>query len=63
VQRDRARDAVVGVGVHHFQPVKAAVLLQELALDLDGLAVALLLRAHAELERHPLLVLGDSFAC
>jgi hypothetical protein len=48
VQRDGARHTVIGVDLHHFQTVEAAVFLQELTLDLDGLAVALLLGAHAE---------------
>ena len=45
MQRDGARYTVISVGLCHFQTVEAAVFLQELALDLDGLAVALLLGA------------------
>jgi hypothetical protein len=47
VQRDGARHAVVGVDLSHFQTVEAAVFLQELALYLDGFAVALLLGGNA----------------
>jgi hypothetical protein len=46
MQRDGAQHAIVGVDLCHFQTIEAAVFLQELALDLDGLA--LLLGAHAE---------------
>jgi hypothetical protein len=48
VQGDGALHAVVGVYLRHFQTVEAAVFLQKLALDLDGLAFAMLLGTHAE---------------
>ena len=58
VQRDGARCAVIGVDLRQFQSVEAAVFLQELALYLDGFAVALLLGGDAHVQGDALRVLG-----
>jgi hypothetical protein len=50
VQRDGARYAVIGVDLSRFQAVEAAVFLKELALYLDGFAVALLLGGNAQVQ-------------
>jgi hypothetical protein len=50
VQRNGARYAVVRIHIYDFQPVETAVLLQELALYLDGLAVSLLLGGNAHVQ-------------
>src|SRR5215217_9057771 len=54
MKRDGARDAVVGVYARHLHLVEPTVLIQELALDLDGLAVSLLLGAYAQQQPYSL---------
>jgi hypothetical protein len=54
MQRNGARYAVVRVQLCDFQPVETAVLLQELALYLDGFAVALLLGGNAHVQGNAL---------
>src|SRR5215208_1597251 len=54
MQQNGARYAVVRVHIYDFQSVEPAVLLQELALYLDGFAVALLLGGNAHVQGNAL---------
>jgi hypothetical protein len=54
MQRNGARDAIVGVDLCHLQAVQLAVLLEELSLYVYGFPLSLFLGTHAEVQRNPL---------